>query len=143
MNYYAALYLDFAKRFEAPLDAVRRNRKVRASEQSRRGFHSTSITRLGTSFGAWRVRGTYATIRCASAASRACAAPRLLTAQLRERGVPLERMAAEAEQRRVANPFDGEPFEWSAEEQAVVYIGPDAERTRKRHPYFYSSAVNT
>jgi hypothetical protein len=29
------------------------------------------------------------------------------------------------------------PFEWSAEEQAVVYVGPDAEASRKRHLYFY------
>ena len=29
------------------------------------------------------------------------------------------------------------PFEWSAEEQAVVYVGPEAEASRKRHAYFY------
>ena len=61
----------------------------------------------------------------------------LLTAQLRERGVPLDAMAKELSGAELRNPFDGKPFEWSEEEQAVVYAGPDAERDRKRHPYFY------
>ena len=60
----------------------------------------------------------------------------LLAAQLRERAVPLDQMAREVSSAELRNPFDGKPFEWSAEEQAVVYVGPGAERTRKRHLYF-------
>jgi hypothetical protein len=61
----------------------------------------------------------------------------LLTAQLRERGVKLEEIAGEVSRAELRNPFDRQPFEWNADEQAVIYVGPDAERSRKRHPYFY------
>jgi len=136
MNYYAATYLDFAKRFEAPLDRyLKIAESVEGSEPHGISFHVYNA--VGHVFRGLTGTWTYTEypVRVGSIEGMRRAA--LLTAQLSERAVPLDQMAAEVSGAESRNPFDGKPFEWSAEEQAVVYVGPDAEASRKRHTYFY------
>jgi hypothetical protein len=135
-NHYAATYLDFAQRFEVPLD---RYSKVAASLElgesdgfSLRVYNFTGHILLGLA-DYWSF--TDYPLRVASIEGMRRAA--LLTTRLRERGVKLEAVAGEVSVAELRNPFDLQPFEWNADEQAVIYVGPDAERGRKRHPYFY------
>lgn len=132
MNYYAKLYLNFARRFEAPLSQYAQI----AESESKPGEASFHIyNAVGHIFRGLSATYTDYPLRVGSLEGMRRAA--LLTAQLRARGVPLDQMAAEVRDAGLRNPFDDKPFEWSVEEQAVVYVGPDAERDRKRHPYFY------
>jgi len=136
MNFYAALYLDFAKRFEAPLSQYPQiAESVEATEPQGISFHVYNA--VGHVFRG--IAGTWAypdyPMRVGSLEGMRRAA--LLTAQLRARGVPLDQIATELGGAELRNPFNGKPFEWSPEEQAVVYVGPDAERSRKQHAYFY------
>jgi hypothetical protein len=138
MNYYAGLYLDFSKRFEAPLERYAEIAKAEQAGEAapvERSFHVYNAT--GHAFRGMTGTVAYAgyPLRVGSIEGMRRAA--LLTTQLRERGVPPDQMAAELVGAALRNPFDSKPFEWSAEEQAVVYVGPEAERDRKRHPYFY------
>ena len=138
MNYYAAAYLDFAKRFEAPLDRYAEIAKAEQAEEAapaERSFHLYNATGHALRGIAGTLTSADYPLRVGSIEGMRRAA--LLTAQLRERGVPLDQMAAELSGAELRNPFDGKPFEWSEEEQAVIYVGPDAERDRKRHRYFY------
>jgi hypothetical protein len=135
INYYAAEYLDFTKRFEVPID---RYFEVEAAVEALRPEMSLHVYNLtGHIFrglsGTWNFT-SYA-IRVGSIEGMRRAA--LLTAQLRDRAVPLENMAKEVSGAGLRDPFDREPFEWDTEGRAVVYVGPDAERDRQRHPYFY------
>ena len=45
--------------------------------------------------------------------------------------MPLDEIADELRGSELRNPFDHQSFEWNTEEKAVVYDGPDAERSRK------------
>jgi hypothetical protein len=136
MNYYAQMYLDFAKRFEAPLDRyLEIAESVKATAPQGFSFHVYDA--VGHVFrglaGVWDFADYPVRVGSIEGMRRAA----LLTAQLRGRGVPADQMTTELSGAELRNPFDGKPFEWSAEEQAVVYVGPDAERSRKRHPYFF------
>jgi hypothetical protein len=136
MNYYAAKYLDFAKRFEMPLDQyLQIAETVEASEPHGISFHVYNAA--GHVFrgltGTWTYAGYPVRVGSIEGMRRAA----LLTAQLRERDVPLDQMPKEVSGAGLRNPFDGKPFEWSAQERAVVYVGPDAEANRKRHAFFY------
>jgi len=135
-NHYAATYLDFVQRFEVPLD---RYSTVAASMES---LESSELSLHVYNFTGHILRGLAGTstfsgypLRVGSIEGMRRAA--LLTARLRERGVKLEAMAGEVSGADLRNPFNGQPFEWNADEQAVIYVGPDAEGGRKRHPYFY------
>jgi hypothetical protein len=55
----------------------------------------------------------------------------LLTATLRARGVPAADVAGELGAAGLRNPFDDTPFEWDANEQAVVYTGPEEHQMRR------------
>ena len=135
-NYYAAAYLDFAKRFEAPLDQYAEIAgSIEASESRANSFHVYNA--VGHVFRSLNGMSRFANypVRVASIEGMRRAA--LLTAELRERGVPHAELVGEVGGAELRNPFDGKPFEWSAEEQAVVYVGPEAEGSRRRHPYFY------
>jgi len=135
-NYYAAAYLDFSKRFEVPLPkypaAEAAIETLATRELSFHVYNATGHLFRGLS-GPWQF-ASYA-MRTGSVEGMRRAA--LLTAQLRDRGVPLDAIADELKGSELRNPFDHQSFEWSTEEKAVVYDGPDAERSRKRHPYFY------
>jgi len=138
MNYYAGLYLDLSKRFEVPLERYAEIARAEQAEEAapvERAFHLYNAT--GHAFRGMSGTAAYAgyPLRVGSIEGMRRAA--LLTTQLRERGVPLDAMAKELSAAELRNPFNGEPFEWSAEDRAVVYVGPDAERDRKRHLYFY------
>jgi hypothetical protein len=136
MNFYAASYLDFAKRFEAPLEQYAQIAKnFESTTPPESSFHIYNP--VGHFFRGVTGSGTYPEhpIRVGSIEGMRRAA--LLTAQLRERAVPLDQMAREVSSAELRNPFDGRPFEWSVEEQAVVYVGPEVERSRRKHPYFY------
>ena len=135
-NYYAASYLDFARRFEAPLD---RYPEIAESEQAKEpnGFSFHVYNPVGHVFRGIAGTWTYTDYPVRAGSLEGMRRAALLTAQLRERGVSLDQIATELSGAELRNPFDGKPFEWSAEEQAVVYVGPDAERDRKRHSYFY------
>ena len=135
-NYYAAAYLEFSKRFEVPLPKYpAAEAEVESLESGELSFHVYNAT--GHLFrglsGPWQFAG-YA-MRTGSIEGMRRAA--LLTAQLRDRGVPLDEIADELKSSDLRNPFDHQSFEWNTEEKAVVYDGPDAERSRSRHPYFY------
>ena len=138
MNYYAAVYLDFAKRFEAPLDRYAEIAKAEQAAEAapgERSFHVYNATGHALRGIAGTLTSADYPLRVGSIEGMRRAA--LLTARLRERGAPRDAMAKELSGAELRNPFDGKPFEWSEEEQAVIYVGPDAERDRKRHRYFY------
>ena len=137
MNYYAALYLDFAKRFEAPLDRYLEFAESVEATVPARDFISRLQRGRARVSSLRRYRDITPTIRCAWAVSKACAARRCLPRNCATVVYRSDQMAEEVSSAELRNPFDGKPFEWSADEQAVVYVGPDAERSRKRHPYFY------
>jgi hypothetical protein len=135
-NYMAATYLDFARRFEVPLDRyaeVAEAVKNAAPEE----FSCHVYNAVGHIFrglaGTWNY--TSYPIRVASIEGQRRAA--LLAAQSRARGVPPDAMAAEVGGAELRNPFDGKAFEWDADARAVIYTGPDAENSRKLHPYFH------
>lgn len=135
-NFYAAAYLDFSKRFEVPLAQYpAAEAEVEGFESWEFSFHVYNAT--GHIFqslsGPWQF-ASYA-MRTGSVEGMRRAA--LLTAQLRDRGVPLDGIADELKSSELRNPFDHQSFEWNTEEKAVDYDGPDAERSRSRHPYFY------
>lgn len=135
LNYYAATYLDFAERFEAPLDQYAGIAES-MQEAAPAGFSFHIYNPVGLIFrglGTWNF-SSYA-YRVGSIENQRRAA--LLTVQLRERAVALDAMQTELNAAGLRNAFDGEPFEWNADERAVVYTGPDAEKTRKLHAYFY------
>jgi hypothetical protein len=135
-NYYAEVYLDFSRRFEVPLGKyLAAEADVKSLDSPEISFHVYNAT--GHVFralsGPWQF-GSYA-VRTGSVEGMRRAA--LLTAQLRDRGVPLDAIADELKESGLRNPFDHQSFKWNTEERAVVYDGPDAERGRSRHPYFY------
>jgi hypothetical protein len=135
-NYYAAAYLDFCSRFEVPLPkypaAEAEIEALVSREIPFQVYNATGNVFRGLS-GPWQFAG-YA-MRTGSVEGMRRAA--LLTAQLRDRGVPLDAIADELRGSELRNPFDHQSFKWNADEKTVVYDGPDAERSRSRHPYFY------
>jgi hypothetical protein len=52
----------------------------------------------------------------------------LLVFELRRRAVPPAAVAGEVAESQWRAPFDGKPFEWKGEEQAIVYQGPEKKR---------------
>jgi hypothetical protein len=136
MNHYAGSYLDFARRFEVPLDrypGLAESGEAKVPDEI--SFHVyNAVGHVFRDFAGTATFSDYA-MRVGSLEGMRRAA--LLTVQLRDHGVPLRQVAAEVSSADLRNPFDHKPFEWSADEQAVIYVGPDAEGGRKRHPYFY------
>jgi hypothetical protein len=135
MNYYSALYLDFADRFAAPLGQYPEiAADLETTGSSGLSFHVYNA--VGHVFRSLAGTSTYADypLRIGSVEGMRRAA--LLTAQLRERRVAPQDVAEELKSAELRGPFENESFVWSEEEQAVVYEGPDAERSRYRHPYF-------
>jgi hypothetical protein len=136
MNFYSARYLDFAKGFEVPLSRYPEVADaLEATGPNALSFHVYNpvgkvLRDLG---GTWNF-ASYA-MRVGSVEGMRRAAT--LTAQLRERHVPLDAMSGEVRGTELRDPFSGEAFEWDAVNQAVVYTGPDAEGSRYLHPYFY------
>lgn len=136
MNYYAALYLDFARRFEAPLPQYAHIAKsIEAAQPETISFHVYNA--VGHVFrglaGTWSYVDYPSRVGSIEGMRRAA----LLTAQLRERGVPLDQMPQEVSGAGLRNPFNGKAFEWNAEEQAVLFVGPHAESSRRQHSYFH------
>jgi hypothetical protein len=136
VNYYAASYLDFARRFDAPLGQyLQIAADADATAPDDLSFHVYNA--VGHVFrglsGTWDFSEYPVRVGSIEGMRRAA----LLTVQLRIRGVPPESIAEELKSSALRDPFDHEAFEWSSAEKAVVYEGPDAERTRYRHPYFY------
>ncbi len=136
MNFYAAAYLDVAKRFEVPLGQYQ---KIAADLEAEApdGFSLHVYNAVGHVFrslnGAWNYADYPVRVGSIEGMRRAG----LLTAQLRERGVTPEEMAGQVRGADLRNPFDHQPFEWNADQRAVIYVGPAAERSRQRHRYFY------
>jgi hypothetical protein len=60
----------------------------------------------------------------------------LLTAQLRSQSVPMAEIADRLEKSPLRNPFNGQPFDWDAADQAIVYTGPE-HRKYRRQAYLY------
>jgi len=60
----------------------------------------------------------------------------LLTVELRARGVAIQNVADEMSRSELRQPFDHAAFAWSAEYQAVIYGGFEADQ-RRRNAYFY------
>ena len=136
MNFYSASYLDFAKRFEVPLGEYER---VAADVEATRpsGFSLHVYNPVGEIFrslnGMWNFASYPPRLGSIEGMRRAA----LLTASLRARGVQPAQIAEELKRSELRDPFDQKAFEWSDDEQAVVYEGPEAERSRRRHPYSY------
>ena len=60
----------------------------------------------------------------------------LLALQLRNRSVAPEQVADELQQAELRNPYHEKPFEWDANEKALVFVGLE-EGQRGRHVYVY------
>lgn len=135
LNHFAAAYLDLADRFAVPLE---RYSEVEASFEE---------VQSGISFGVYNLTGnvlrgltgvwTFISYPMRVGSIEGMRRAALLTVQLRERGVTPDAMQAELNAAALRDPFDNEPFEWDADEGAVVYSGPVAEGSRYWHPYFY------
>jgi hypothetical protein len=136
-NHFASMYLDVATRFEVPLDQYSKVRETFLESDppgiSYQVYNLTGhiLRGLGvgmTSFTSYPMRvGSIEGMRRGA----------LVTAQLRERGVPQEQVAAELKNAELRDPFHLVPFEWNEDEKAVIYTGPESEGARYRHPYFY------
>jgi hypothetical protein len=134
-NYYASRYLEFARRFQVPLQRY----ETVTEEEGRRmpvefewrlynlpGWVFRNIT------GAWKFADYAFRVASIEAMRRAA----LLTVELRSRGVTPTEVPAALRESELRNPFDLKAFHWSEVEQAVVHDGQEKSNV-KRHVYLY------
>jgi hypothetical protein len=110
-NSRASLYASLAREFEAPLGQYEQALEIVVRD------NGEAEDAEGMARYAMRV-GSVEGMRRAT----------LLIFDLRRRAVPAAAVAAELEQSAWRAPFDGKPFEWQGEEQALVYQGPEKKR---------------
>jgi len=115
----ADYYLSAVEAFQAPLSEY----ESAAAELA----ENHSLARLG-----WNV-GQYA-LRIGSAEGMRRAA--ILTTQLRSQTVPMAEIESRLKGSTLRNPYNGQPFEWDAADQAVVYNDPE-HRKYRRQAYLY------
>jgi hypothetical protein len=60
----------------------------------------------------------------------------LLTAQLRNQSVSMADIQERLKESPLRNPYNGQPFDWDAADQAIVYTGPEHRKFR-RQAYLY------
>jgi hypothetical protein len=114
VNHLAEVYLAVGEGYEEPLPRYAETTKALKAKFARNGTKWTPETY------AQRV-GSIEGVRRAA----------LLTVTLRARGVPVAAVPDELRSATLRNPFDGAPFEWDANEQAVVYTGPEEHKWRR------------
>jgi len=119
LNIIASVYIDSAAAFSVPL-----NQYVRAAEALELRIPPRGV--------AMNVSGYAERVGALEGVRRAA----LLTAELRGRGVPADLVASELAAPAPGNPFTDEPFEWNAEQQAVIFEGIEDHRWN-RHAFFY------
>ncbi|MEO8018147.1 MAG: hypothetical protein ABI769_10060 [Pseudomonadota bacterium] len=136
-NYFATQYLAFATSFNVPLDQYSKAADQVAAMQSAKNSPLQLYNLTGWLFrqqaGAWDYSNYPMRVGAIEGMRRAA----VLTAQLRARNVPKEKVAEALIGAELRNPFDHTQFEWSSDEEAVIYQGPRAEGGRRRHVYFY------
>jgi hypothetical protein len=136
-NEFAADYVELVQAFDVSLADYRRTDEQWAKRPVRHPFPSR-LYDIGGDYlrrvGAVAYHGYAPRIAAVEAWRRAA----LTTAELREHGTPLAQVPDALERAPLRNPFDGKPFAWSTEEQAVVYQGTeDQSRGRRRQVYPY------
>jgi hypothetical protein len=134
-NFTAAQYLSFARSFDVPLDRyVAVADAIRAARSP--GFELHIYNFVGYTFrsltGPWVLPEYPMRVAAAEGMRRAA----LLTVELRARGVAIQNVADELSRSELRQPFDHAAFAWSAEDQAVIYGGFEADQ-RRRNAYFY------
>jgi hypothetical protein len=60
----------------------------------------------------------------------------LLTAELRSQSIPIAGLPGKLAESPLRNPYNGQPFDWDAADQAIVFIGPETRKYRRQaYPY--------
>ena len=114
VNHLAEIYLAVGEGYEVPLpryEAATRALKAKFARTGAQWTPEEYAQRVGSLEGVRRAA--------------------LLTVTLRARGAPAAAVADELRSATLRNPFDGAPFEWDANEQAVVYTGPEQHKWRR------------
>lgn len=115
----ADYYLSAAEEFRAPL------RDYAATLEKLRGKYERSA--LGSDVGQYAIR-----VGSAEGMRRAA----LLTVELRSQLIPSAGLSDKLKASPLRNPYDGQPFEWDAADEAIVFISPESRKYR-RHAYPY------
>lgn len=134
VNQFAARYLEDAQRFDVPWDKYPDAIADSQAEIPKREF-TRFYNIIGDylfDVGAMQVGGYAARVGDLEGMRRAV----LLAAELRSRAVPVDRITVEIEKSKFKNQYTNRPFEWDANESAVVFVGLE-EGERGRHGYVY------
>jgi hypothetical protein len=136
VNAFAGKYVEEAEAFTVPLDeypeALERLSVDQAPSRSFRRPYNIVGDMLVDAGGGWTL-GTHA-VRVSDIEGMRRAA--LLATELRSQSVPLAELAERLRAASLRSPYDDRPFEWSEEEQAIVFVGLEkGERGRQAYVY--------
>jgi hypothetical protein len=124
-NYFASRFLEYARRYEAPMSEYRAITREMPAEKDRKEFPSRIFNITGDLLLTLGDAGMDPSYALRTASIEAMRRLTLLNVDLHSSAVPADSRGDEVARSTIRNPFDDEPFSWDADRQSVNFEAPD------------------